>query len=112
MHGTKIATPRRTRAWFAVIIGLDGRTRERRDFPNKGLAVRWIEKGGTASFKGKAERVELYDGRKVLMRSKHWRSSLVLIQYLTLSANNSLRSLLAMRCPQSTNIVRLRRPEA
>jgi hypothetical protein len=75
MHGSKIATPRRSRAWFAVIIGLDGRPCERRDFPNKGLAVRWIEKEGTTSFKGKAERVEPYDGRKVLMWSKKLGSS-------------------------------------
>jgi hypothetical protein len=75
MHGSKIATPRRTRAWFAVIVGLDGRPCERHDFPNRKLALGWIEKHNPASFKGKAARVELYDGRKVLMRSKDLRNS-------------------------------------
>jgi hypothetical protein len=45
--------------------------RERRAFSNRGLAVRWIEKEGTASFKDKAERAELYNGRKMLIWSKY-----------------------------------------
>jgi hypothetical protein len=74
MHGSKITT-RRKRSWFAVLIGLDGRQCGRRTFPNRNVALRWIENEGTALFKGKAERVELYDGRKVLMWSKKLRSS-------------------------------------
>jgi hypothetical protein len=69
MHGSKITT-RRKRSWFAVLIGLDGRPCGRLVFPNRGVAVRWIEEGRTTSFKGKAERVELYNGRKMLIWSK------------------------------------------
>jgi hypothetical protein len=69
MHGSK-TTARRKRSWFTVVIGLDGRPCGRHPFPTKGAALRWIEREGTALFKGKAERVELYNGRKVLMYAK------------------------------------------
>ena len=69
MHGSKIAI-RRKRWWLAVIVGLDGRTCERHPFPNRGLALKWIEGKALSSFKDKADRVELYNPRKMLIWSK------------------------------------------
>jgi hypothetical protein len=76
MHGSKIATSRnKSRPWLAVVIGLDSRTCERRAFRNRKLALWWIEREGAAKFRGKAERVELYNDRKMMLWSKSFKTS-------------------------------------
>ena len=67
MHGSKISTsPHKLRPWLAVVIGLNGRPSEQ----NRNIALRWIEKEAMARFKGKAERIELYNDRKMMLWSK------------------------------------------
>ena len=71
MHGSKIPkSPHKLRPWLAVVIGLNDRPSERRVFLNRKLALWWIEKEAMARFKGKAERVELYNDRKMMLWSK------------------------------------------
>jgi hypothetical protein len=71
MHGSKISkSSHKLRPWLAVVIGLNGRPSEQRVFPIRKLALWWIDKEATARFKGKAERVEPYNDRKMMLWSK------------------------------------------
>ena len=71
MHCSKISkSPHKLRPWLAVVIGLNGGPSEQRAFPNRKLALWWIEKEAMARFKDKAERIELYNARKMMLWSK------------------------------------------
>jgi hypothetical protein len=52
-----------------MIVGSDGQTRKE-VFPDERLATKWLEGEGAASFKGKIERLELYNEYKVLIWTK------------------------------------------
>lgn len=57
------------RRLLAMIVGRHGQTSEE-CFSNRRLAIKWLEGEGAASFKGKIERVELYNERKMLIWAK------------------------------------------
>ena len=57
------------RRFLAIIIGRGGQTSGQR-FSNWRTAIKWLEGEAAASFKGKIERVELYNERKMLIWAK------------------------------------------
>jgi len=61
------------RGLLAVIVRLNGLTSEK-SFSNRRMAIEWFEGVGAASFSGKIERVEPYDGRR---RTLVWSRSFV-----------------------------------
>jgi hypothetical protein len=56
----------KARMLLAIVVGCDGRTSKKR-FCDRYSAIQWLEGLGSASFKGKIERIELYDDRERLI---------------------------------------------
>jgi hypothetical protein len=65
-HAAKVAFRCKSHMLLAMIVGHDGQTSEKH-FPDHYSAIQWLEGEGSASFKGKIERIELYNHREMLI---------------------------------------------
>lgn len=57
------------RRLLAMIVGCNGQTSEERFFDRRS-AIKWLQREGAAAFKGKIERVELYNECEKLLWAK------------------------------------------